>query len=270
MDIINYTYKNKIKIALCLYGHVGIKSCASTRRENDITEESSIAETDPTITFQNILNSLLSRYDTDVFIHSWTINQAELLKKLYNPRKGLFEKQIDFTTDISEYGIIDEEISKWKISDDAKIGYELLLPSRGSVSEIKKEMVRMAYRSKSRWYSTQKAIQLKAEYEKQLNFQYDFVLVSRLDILFRTPLDFNNLSPENFYASFRHGRPDYNLALFDFCFLSGTKIMDEFGKLYDHIQDYCIRPTFSCREHVKKYIGDEKIKDFSFRAEKIL
>ena len=49
-------------------------------------EESTIADTDPEICFENIKNFFLDKYETDVFIHSWSKNYENSLKKLYDPR----------------------------------------------------------------------------------------------------------------------------------------------------------------------------------------
>ena len=251
--------EKKMKIALCLYGHLGISSAASLRTTNDVAKESEGASTDPANAHHCFSHILFPHYDVDVFIHSWSAHQREKLLQLYKPKKSVFEPQIKFESSLAEYGMNDSDMNRWKISDSARFGYELLLPSRETVTNIMTEMERESFRTKSRWYSTKQSIVLKNEYEVSNNFEYDFTIVTRLDCLFRSPFNFEKLNPELLYATRRDGRPDVDFALHDFWFASNTENMNKFATLYDHIHDYCIRPTFACREHIKAHIGEEKL-----------
>ena len=147
---------DKMNIALCLYGHVGIPGPASDRKTEDLSKESIEATTDPKYAAYSFRQQILQRYNTSVFIHTWSTDQMETLAKLYEPTMAIYEPQIDFAGSLEDYGIIGDNIQDWKVSEDAKKGYEFLLPSRGSVAKIKDEMQRQIFRSRSRWYSTQK------------------------------------------------------------------------------------------------------------------
>ena len=248
-----------MKIALCLYGHTGINKLASLRMDGDITEEANNATTGIDLPFQCLNQNLLSKFDTDVFIHTWSHEKQDKINNLYKPKKGIFEKQINFSVDLAEFGIKGNDHTKWNISEDAKKGYKILIDDRPSWDHFIKEMNREAYRVQSRWYSTKKVVELKSLYEKENNFKYDYVIVARFDCLFLRPFVFQNLPKNGFFASARQNRVDINEALFDFYFMSNSETMDKFATLYDHVKEYCIRPTFACREHVKKYIGDNNI-----------
>ena len=251
-----------MNVALCLYGHVGISSAASGRTENEITKEAQDASTNPVIAAHGFHNNLFSKYNTATFIHTWSKEHEQLLNDLYSPQKAIFEEQIDFSGRLSDYGIESSDMSEWKVSEDAKKGYDLLLPSRETVGAIQTEMEREIFRTRSRWYSTQKAIELKSNFENEHKRKFDFVIVSRLDCQFGIPLFLQDKHQDKLYASFRHGRPDIDIALFDFYFMGGSEIIDKFGTLYNNCEDYCIRPTIACREHVKKVIGDHNLKDY--------
>ena len=248
-----------MKIALCLYGHTGINKLASLRMDGDITKESQGASTALDRPFSGFTNSLLSKYDTDVFIHTWSHEKKDTIEKFYNPKKAIYEEQIDFPVNLEEFGLIGDDYTKWKVSDDAKKGYKILIDDRPSWEHLMKELNREAYRAQSRWYSTKKAIDLKRQYELENKFEYDYVVVARFDCLFFAQFQFEGLPDEGFFASKRKGRVDLDEALFDFYFMTDSKTMDKFGTLYDHVKEYCIRPTFACREHLKKHIGDEKL-----------
>jgi|TARA_A100001011_G_scaffold396652_1_gene495071 hypothetical protein len=248
-----------MKLAICLYGNLGHHLDPSLRKEKTLVDESRNANKD----FNNSLNNLnrlfVKNYDVDIFIHSWSESQKDKILEAYKPKSHIIEEQIVFERTLEEYGIVGDDIKEWDISQAAKIGYELLLPSRKSVSAIKEEMSKEIFRTHSRWYSTQQSIKLKKEYEEENGFVYDFVLATRFDNVFYKFPKLEQMPTDKFYASPRTGRPDIELAFFDYWFMSNSQNMNKFGDLYNNITDYCIRPTFSCREHVNKVIGNENV-----------
>ena len=83
-----------MKVALCLFGNVGIRKNSGHRSlANDVTKESESASTNPEIAYQSIKHHILDRYDTDVFIHSWSTKYEEKINSLYNPVSSIFEEQ---------------------------------------------------------------------------------------------------------------------------------------------------------------------------------
>ncbi len=249
-----------MKLAVCLFGNVGISKDASERSKEKLFEESTIADTDPEICFENIKNFFLDKYETDVFIHSWSKNYENSLKNLYDPKSSKFEEQIIFNPTLEEYGINKKlEINDWMVSDIAKKSYNLLLPSRIDKQGVLDDLESLSFRSHSRWYSTKESIKLMSEFSKSTNTNYDFVLSTRIDCLFKKELDLNNLDNNKFYASFRKGRDDENIALYDFFFLSNQKKMEDFSELYDCIYEYSIRPPFASMEHAIKIASKENI-----------
>jgi hypothetical protein len=108
---------------------------------------------------------------------------------------------------------------------------------------------------KSRWYSTQKSIQLKSEHEKENNFEYDFVIVYRFDCMFNRDVIFSEFDNKYFYTS--HRRECYNSTCkcemdanyADLLFFGNSKDMDKFGNLYDysHVSQ---PPHMACKTHI--------------------
>ena len=85
-----------------------------------------------------------------------------------------------------------------------------------------------------------------------------------MDCIIVEKISLENRDPKKFYATFRKNsegvrREDYDHAVQDFFFISGTENMDKFSSLYDRAEDYCIRPTFASREHVEKVIGKDNL-----------
>ena len=52
----------------------------------------------------------------------------------------------------------------------------------------------------SKWYSTKKSVDLKSEYEKEIDIKYDMVMVTRFDIAWQTDIIFKDLNLNHFYA----------------------------------------------------------------------
>ena len=139
-----------MKIALCLQG-------LSTGK-NDKGNPVSFAES-----FKSIQNNIINLNNADVFIHTWNTDphSSKIILEEYKPIKSLFQSQIFF---------------------DLPIHLKHLFPEDavGNLNPMKYHSI------KSRWYSQMKSIELKEQYEKENNFTYDFVMISRFDCFYKT------------------------------------------------------------------------------------
>ena len=127
-----------MKLAICLFGNVGIPSSASQRKNVDLINESSSASTSPKVAFEGFKKNFLENYKTDLFIHSWSENYKDLLCKFYKPKNFLFEPQKIFKPKLEDYGINNSNnISDWNISNDTKLSYSLLKDGLDKDSDLK-------------------------------------------------------------------------------------------------------------------------------------
>lgn len=249
-----------MKVAICLFGNVGIPKDASARSGSNIVEESKNANTDPSICYKNIKKFFLDKYDTDVFIHSWSKDYEHVLNNLYKPKSSLFEDQLIFDINLEDYGIYEnKKIDTWDISDIAKQSYELLLEARGNQKILIEELELLSFRSQSRWYSTKKSVDLMTDFSKNSMVNYDFVLLTRIDCLFKKEIDLSTLHNNMFYASFRTGRKDEGIALYDFFFMSNQKFIEDFSELYNDVHHYSIRPPFASMEHALNKFSENNL-----------
>ena len=254
-----------MKIALCLFGNVGHKKAMGIRKKEK--DHDPLAEAfkprsswvNPQLAYNGLRKHIIDPFQTDVFIHSWSVDFEDELLDMYQPKGHEIVKQQQFGSDIKNYGLVGLNMPAWDISDSAAKSYLWLLPSRKNVRNIVNEMKELTFRTESRWWSNQRVIKLKEEYETAHDFEYDFVVVSRLDNIFRRPIPFDKLDPKKFYGGKRTGRVDINHAYFDYWFISGSKAMDQFGLLYDERYRYSIRPTIACREHVTEFLGQDAV-----------
>ena len=249
-----------MKVALCLFGNVGIRKNSGHRPlSSDVTKESEAASTNPEIAYESIKHHILDKYDTDVFIHSWSTKYEEKINNLYNPVSSIFEEQKMFDMNLEEYGINNGLMTSWDISKETLFSYQALMPHRKTLKEVRKNLEQLSFRTKSRWYSNCKTIELKREYEEKNNFKYDFVITTRLDCYFKNFINISTKLPDGFYASKRTGRIDEKMAFYDLFFMGDSETMDKFSTIYEHVHDYSIRPPFASRQHVNKFIGEDKI-----------
>ena len=147
-----------MKIALCLYGVVGNKSTKSGQNSSS----SDILS----LGHQKYKSSLLSRYDVDIYLHSWSKSFEKEILSLYKPTGFLIEEQENFN-----------------IPSHVK-GNSAHQPNR-------------VFNHYSRWRSTQKVLKLKREMKKE----YDFTMVSRFDLGFEKPIKFEMLDKDKLYFS---------------------------------------------------------------------
>ena len=254
------TKGRKLKVALCLYGQSG-----GTHGRGGgggwFHPKSG----------KNFLdNVLIEKYKPDVFIHSWSDFMKDAIVETYQPKSFIIEPQIQFNPQYLDFGFEDpEEMGKIK-------SYQQLLNTnerRKNYLAIRDEVFSpggLAFRSQSRWYSTQQSVNLMREFEGANNFKYDFVLLSRFDLYYLRKFKLETLNPDFIYAGPRTWRSppekpifyerDHEYALEDLWFLGGSDNIHTFGNLYEKNLSYSLRPTWASREHIKSSIGEEKLK----------
>ena len=186
--------------------------------------------------FKSFKNHIIDKNKADVFFHTWDQKFEDELVKNYNPKLYKTEKQ--------------------KIFYDTVPGPE--------------RRVQAHY---SRWYSTKIVNHLKQKYEKENNFEYDFVILSRFDMIWTVDIICKELNKNIFYIPGRTkggvswGWPDNKRGssheIEDLFFISNSKNMDNFSLLYDHINNYILKegcPTWdSISNHMLSFYHLKKL-----------
>ena len=98
---------------------------------------------------KHIIDPNINRYDFDIFVHCWSYDLENEIIKLYQPKKYLFE----------DNKVYNDEITKLCKNEN----------DFGGISQA---------------LTIKKSIELKEEYEKINNFQYDIVIIYRYDIFY--------------------------------------------------------------------------------------
>lgn len=250
-----------MKIALCISGILG---GASGRNGVGGTIH-------PSVGFDFWNHAIIDKWDTDVFIHSWSTEAKNSITNLYKPKKCIIEPQKQFSPKLSDYGKLeidsmlkDRRYSAVVSEYDHGPG-DPNHPSKvnGDSNNLWDHLRYQSWCQHSKWYASQQAVRLKQQYEKENNFTYDFVVLGRFDLYFNSVFPFDQMSQDKFYASPRNWgagyRDDHDIALMDLWFAAPSLMMDEFVDLYDHIYDYCITGPHSSRERVVECFGEDKL-----------
>jgi hypothetical protein len=247
-----------MKIALCLYGITGNANKGGSGEKIPLN-----------VACNGYLDNAFFGHKVDVFIHSWSTEDQQIMHNLYKPKLMKVEPQKEFPDSV------EKGIQMWKkVTIVSNI--KRLVKNGSWIS--KKYCIKYAFRMYSRWYSLKKSVGLKKKHEQKHGFKYDYVMIGRFDIFFYSPFDFNNMNPELFYAPNRnHGKikahsykPDrinhgIGNSFYDAWFVSGTNNIDIFAKLYDDIDKYPISSHYSSWEHVKKNIGESNVEYLKYR-----
>lgn len=241
-----------MRIALCLSGMAGGKTAKMFGGQMWDGNKSKLIYPVPDceLGHKHYQKHIFNHNEVDVFIHTWNPELEEQLKQLYKPKMGSYETDKLF-----------HSATKGKHSGD---------PSYPDGIKSKRQI------TISRWYSMQKSVELKRQYEKAHGFVYDAVMVGRFDVVWLTDVHFDQFDMQYFYASnwcvmklpngmglrhenwyhqrwhegdkaersqIRHTHTGYPhtphyKALADYWFFSGSAIMDQFANLYSEIDGY--------------------------------
>lgn len=190
---------NKIlKVALCISGHL------RTFEHN----------------FQSVKDCILTKYDCDVFVHTWdhlgmsyrhhdaklymqeTEKYLNKINSLYNPKKIIIESQKDF-----------------KVS-------QLMLQK----AEHGRDTVGVA----SMYYKIEACNNLKKQYEKENNFTYDCVIRFRGDLHLDQPLPLDRYTDLRYLYVPLHGNFS---GVNDQLAFGNSEIMDQYSSCYSNIEN---------------------------------
>lgn len=199
-----------MRIALCLHGYFANAGGSEASRNG----------------FEYIKSKLLSKYDVDVFIHSWDLPNKDLALSLYSPQDYVFEKQYSFEEELLNF-------KEWWFLEGQKNP-----PGMYATNTI--------YRGLSFLFSRKRAVEIKKKFEEDNGFLYDCVILARFDLgqrgkefpqeYYVTNIDFSDeLDMEYLYSAFWN---QLNHGFADHWFYSNSKNMDLVSLLYDKACEY--------------------------------
>lgn len=217
-----------MKIALCLFGHIGGK------KEKNGTL---VGEVDLSRVFESYKKMILNDHDVDIFIHSWSMDYHDEIMKLYKPTASIIEEQKDF----SFVKLEDYSMKHFDTYTNYYITYQ------DKTTDV---LIDTMIRSSSRWYSNSKVLQIMSDYSRNSNVIYDYVFQGRLDLLFFKKINFLELDSKYFYSPVRE--KEKGKALNEYFLISNQKNAEIFSDIYNNKNNYSIRPPIAAKQHLDK------------------
>jgi len=182
---------------------------------------------DYTLTYESFRRNIFDvSVDVDVFIHSWSVEYKDALTALYAPTSAVFEKQIDF----------------------------------GS------QRTPRQFAAFSKAYSSKQVIELKHRYEREQEFEYDWVFLTRLDVSIDKKVDYDAIDNGYFYVNGPrrpHGGrcrcwfcddKNPNHCVDDVVFFSNSRHMDVLAALFDSLEALAVTSRWSNHIILRKYL----------------
>lgn len=211
-----------MKLAVCLSGHY---------RTHDIT-------------FSNWYEKLYSKYDCDVFFHTWNVNGSRI---------GVLNDEISIE-DLTPLEYTDEQLKeKFKFTDVVIESYGdlhgMFLIASSVVRERRSQMFELQNRRVvhlySMWYKALKCFELMENYANKNNIKYDLVIKSRPDLsifdsTIQTTYQFEHLSPFNLndLDFSKVTIPLFNKSneLHDYFAIGTMELMRKYNQLYNNME----------------------------------
>ena len=195
-----------MRISICFYGLHPNECFKGSQKHEDLC---------PLFWKKNVFD----KNNVDIFLHSFDIKNKDLLLKEYNPVSFIFENQKKFPNHI----INPDKVENNRILKNYNMNWC--------------ELQYCAY------YGVKKTAELMTEYEMKHNFVYDFVLVTRIDVLWLKPLEFSKLKKDIFYLQ-KWGKDNIigknknYREILGIWYLSNSNNIKQFSKLYDKLPFY--------------------------------
>ena len=181
-----------------------------------------ITTTDWKLCYANIIETLVSPYQADVFVHTWASAGVQNMLNAYHPKDYTVESPPTFNKFFSQ------ETTQQHSGDFQAFSKSAYSP-----------LTYVPGRTFNQMYGMEKACFLKRKYEVQNNFKYDMVIRCRFDLKFNVPikLEANKLS----FMTWESTAP----GVVDMFFAGPTKDMDTICSVYDHMYELYLDNEFS-------------------------
>jgi hypothetical protein len=210
--------ENKLKIAILMHGITGTVDKFGTGGNLPVKLSHDH--------FKEHILEANKEHQIDVFMHSWSTEDEEGLKNLYNPINSLIEPQIifDFEYTVGDPNKKGNPNNTSGLPNRADFGHYF-----GTYRGLDNLRFHSMY---SKWYSAKIANELKSKYEEENGFKYDFVFLTRYDLAYIKDIKFSNYNKDKFYVI---GPDNPGIGYNDLWFFSDSLKMDVFADMYYYL-----------------------------------
>ena len=209
-----------MKIAILMHGLAGSSNKYGTGDQFDVS-----------ISHKHFLENILNvnpSCEIDVFMHSWSTDHEKTVIDLYKPKDFLFEDQIHFDF---EYIVGDPNLPMNEGSTTNGVFFGM-------------ENIRF-HSLFSRWYSAQVVNDLKNKYAKNNNINYDLVMLTRYDLAYLEPFEFEKMSQDKITII----PPISNHGIHDLFFISNNIGMNRICEMFQELTKIKHFPGWHIHSH---------------------
>ncbi len=128
---------------------------------------------------KNIINH--GENEVDVFFHTWSTESEKEIAKVYESKDHIAEQQIDFSDIKEQYEKMGKHSSRCRYPEHF-------------------------HSVMSRWRSHCGVLKLKNNYEQKHKFKYDYVMVTRFDQAWLTPVEFSQFDQQSLWCGRHHSQ----------------------------------------------------------------
>ena len=103
-----------VKIAICMSGYLDHYKRGPLRTKEMLDKYGTVGtnllidedfkKKHPKIGY-DALKRIMEENDVDFFIHSWEVDNKDLINEIYKPKKYIYEKQVNFGMELKDYGV---------------------------------------------------------------------------------------------------------------------------------------------------------------------
>ena len=215
-----------MKIACCLFGHVGGKS----------GRDGFGGWLDPMHSLQNYKQYLFQNLDVDFFVHCWSPEYRNKIEQFLSPKRSLFEKQKDFSsTHLDEY--------KLSMIND----YRGIIDTQDNPERYLTELAR---RARSRWLSTSSVLTYCVEHSLHTGVAYDAIILLRFDLHFYRKINIEVVNENTLYTSLR--KKDKETTVEDLILYGRPEVLNKLIDIHENHSNYSIRPPTAIHQIAQK------------------
>ena len=238
-----------MRIACCLYGHVGGK----------LGRDGDGGWLDPLPSLQNYNQNLFHGKNVEYFVHSWSTDYKSKIDDYLKPVLSIYEPEKDFSS---------TNLDSYKLS--MINGYKGIITSQNDPALY---LTKLAQRARSRWLSTSNVLKLCFDYSRRGGISYDVIILLRFDLHLYKKLAIESINENTLYTSRRTNEIENTVE--DLVLYGNPEVIEKLLDIHENYTDYSIRPPTAIHQVLKKnkFILNDEIKrgrDFDLVRESII
>lgn len=232
-----------VKIAYCIYG----MSYGKHNAKDNIYSACK--------NFENWREQIFSKYDVDIFIHTWNEESRKEIEEIIKPKKFMIENINNIKREVL---MIDKYPSNEILLNNSE--KKILKGKINNKVAEKMNVMPLMYGKYSRFYSMYQADKLRREYEIETQTKYDIVINTRFDVYYTINTNLLELDYSKIYCVLKKNmKPIYLTTKHpnDYMYMSNSDNMTKMCQIWINLYD--IYNDFLGKNKYKEYVNSHRL-----------